>query len=210
MKINSTSKKTQQRCENLYQVGLEMFLQHGYEKTSLSKIVEKTGGSLATIYKYFGNKEDFFEAIIFKEVEEFYAQLEKKLKQEQDQSFENFLYKFGIEYLQTFLTTKAILIGKILYKEAHLAKNDMTRQFMGRVQNIIYKIFLEHINTNNLHAKLATDDYDKMAFEFCLLLREPEFTKSVVSNKVEFLTQNQIEKKVKNVVKFFQNGYVKS
>ncbi|RIV85681.1 TetR/AcrR family transcriptional regulator [Aurantiacibacter zhengii] len=43
----------------------ELFVEQGYEKTALSEIVERSGGSLATVYKLFGNKEGILEAVVF-------------------------------------------------------------------------------------------------------------------------------------------------
>ncbi|NVD44730.1 TetR/AcrR family transcriptional regulator [Qipengyuania atrilutea] len=46
----------------------ELFVEQGYEKTALSEIVERSGGSLATVYKLFGNKEGILEAVVFEKV----------------------------------------------------------------------------------------------------------------------------------------------
>lgn len=40
-----------------------LFLKHGYDAVSLDDIVQHAGGSKASIYKYFGNKEGLFSAI---------------------------------------------------------------------------------------------------------------------------------------------------
>ena len=42
-----------------------LFIEQGYERTTLGRIVEKAGGSLATIYKLFGNKDGLLEAVVF-------------------------------------------------------------------------------------------------------------------------------------------------
>lgn len=41
----------------------ELFLDKGYDAVSLDDIVQHAGGSKASIYKYFGNKEGLFTAI---------------------------------------------------------------------------------------------------------------------------------------------------
>lgn len=41
----------------------DLFLERGYEAVSLDDIVNHAGGSKASIYKYFGNKEGLFTAI---------------------------------------------------------------------------------------------------------------------------------------------------
>lgn len=41
-----------------------LFLEQGYEATSLSAVVKRSGGSLATLYELFGNKQGLLRAII--------------------------------------------------------------------------------------------------------------------------------------------------
>ncbi|WP_338445141.1 TetR/AcrR family transcriptional regulator [Pelagerythrobacter marensis] len=42
-----------------------LFIEQGYERTTLGHIVDRAGGSLATIYKLFGNKEGLLDAVVF-------------------------------------------------------------------------------------------------------------------------------------------------
>lgn len=42
-----------------------LFVEQGFERTTLGDIVERAGGSLATVYKLFGNKDGLLEAVVF-------------------------------------------------------------------------------------------------------------------------------------------------
>lgn len=42
-----------------------LFAEQGYERTTLGDIVDRAGGSLATIYKVFGSKDGLLEAVVF-------------------------------------------------------------------------------------------------------------------------------------------------
>ncbi len=57
------TKRGHERCVALLESGTELFLQHGYDAVSLDDIVNHAGGSKASIYKYFGNKEGLFKSI---------------------------------------------------------------------------------------------------------------------------------------------------
>ncbi len=50
-------------CGIIRAVLTELFLERGYDAVSLDDIVQHAGGSKASIYKYFGNKEGLFKAI---------------------------------------------------------------------------------------------------------------------------------------------------
>ena len=41
-----------------------LFLEQGYDATSLAAVVKRSGGSLATLYELFGNKQGLLRAII--------------------------------------------------------------------------------------------------------------------------------------------------
>lgn len=46
------------------QVALALFSEHGFNGLSMDQLVAATGGSKATLYRYFSSKEEMFEAII--------------------------------------------------------------------------------------------------------------------------------------------------
>src|ERR1700719_191142 len=51
-----------QRRENIINVAREVFFEQGYTAASMSTIAARLGGSKGTLYNYFKNKEDLFEA----------------------------------------------------------------------------------------------------------------------------------------------------
>lgn len=53
----------------------ELFLSRGYDAVSLDDIVQHAGGSKASIYKYFGNKEGLFSAICDYRREQFFKDI---------------------------------------------------------------------------------------------------------------------------------------
>ena len=71
------SEKGKRRYDSVMNAGLELFLKNGFEKTSLNDIVAKGGGSLASIYKFFTNKEGLFASIMEQNFNEFFAELDE-------------------------------------------------------------------------------------------------------------------------------------
>lgn len=51
------------RRQAFLQAAREVFLEHGYEAASVNEVVRRAGGSLATLYSQFGNKEGLFFAV---------------------------------------------------------------------------------------------------------------------------------------------------
>lgn len=62
--IEPQSARGKARLARMLQVATELFLRDGYEQTSIDAILERSGGSKATLYAYFPTKEDLFRAVI--------------------------------------------------------------------------------------------------------------------------------------------------
>jgi len=59
------------RVEKFLQAATEIFLERGYRNARLADIVARAGGSLATLYRVFGNKEGLVHAIMHESIGSF-------------------------------------------------------------------------------------------------------------------------------------------
>lgn len=62
-------KKTDARRQAILDVAAQAFQELGFERTSMSGICARVGGSKATLYNYFPSKEELFFEVIFLSVE---------------------------------------------------------------------------------------------------------------------------------------------
>lgn len=67
---NSVRNALSERGVLVLKAAQAMFLQHGYDATSLEMVIKESGGSRRTIYNEFGNKEGLFKAVILSKVED--------------------------------------------------------------------------------------------------------------------------------------------
>ena len=58
------SSRGQQRKAKILSAATKLFLSKGYGETSIDAIVEKSGGSKATLYSYYPTKADLFRAVV--------------------------------------------------------------------------------------------------------------------------------------------------
>ena len=63
-KQQRVSSRGQQRKVKILSAATKLFLSQGYGETSIDAIVEKSGGSKATLYSYYPTKADLFRAVI--------------------------------------------------------------------------------------------------------------------------------------------------
>ena len=61
--------KENDRAREMIARAKPIFLEKGYEATSMAEIAAAVGGSKATLYAYFASKDDLFEAFVISEVE---------------------------------------------------------------------------------------------------------------------------------------------
>lgn len=59
-----TSARGRKRRQRILEVAESMYLQRGFSSTSIDAIVSESGGSKATLYRYFPGKRDLFRAVV--------------------------------------------------------------------------------------------------------------------------------------------------
>lgn len=64
LSVNEQPTRGERRRERLLGVAREVFLERGFEATTLDDIIARAGGSKATLYEQFGDKAGLFAAII--------------------------------------------------------------------------------------------------------------------------------------------------
>lgn len=56
--------RTEGKRQEIVQIATELFEKNGFERTSMSMISERVGGSKATLYGYFRSKEELLHAVL--------------------------------------------------------------------------------------------------------------------------------------------------
>ena len=94
---------------NILRKALELFLQHGYEKTSLNQIAHEVGITKPAIYHHFKNKDELFHDVLtffFEEMGKWSSRQFKDCK-----NLEELLRAF-MKSLRSFREVTSILLGK--------------------------------------------------------------------------------------------------
>lgn len=61
--VEPQSSRGRERYTRIITAATELFLRDGYSETSIDRILERSGGSKATLYSYFPTKDDLFRAV---------------------------------------------------------------------------------------------------------------------------------------------------
>jgi AcrR family transcriptional regulator len=104
-----------ERRETILKVAREVFFEQGYTAASMSTIAARLGGSKGTLYNYFKNKEELFE-----------AQVRERCGQAADRILEisvegepaETLTRLGEQYLEHLYSEETVQMFRILVAEA--------------------------------------------------------------------------------------------
>lgn len=98
--------RTEEKRREIVDVASSLFEEHGFERTSMSMIAEKLGGSKATLYGYFKSKEQILDAVLIYDVTEQADRLMNEFLSADD--LREGLVKLGFAYMMRRLASTPI------------------------------------------------------------------------------------------------------
>ena len=204
------SEKGKKRYELIVKTALELFLKNGYEKTSLSDIVAISGGSLASIYTFFENKEGLFKAIIEQEIDELISEIDEKIDLKISHSLEEFLTKFATIIFSIICRKKKISLGRIMMSEGPKNGGKLGRVFLDQILNKIDLVLINFFERDEIKsqlnpkfpAKFITKCFKQCVIGLC-------YFDSLMLNEEPKLSKKEREEHVTLCVELFLNGIIK-
>jgi TetR/AcrR family transcriptional repressor of mexJK operon len=99
------------RRDALLAAATDVFLERGYESATLDEVIARAGGSRATIYQEFGDKQGLFAAIIAGVCDD----IIQPLKDVGDAaSIQATLHQFGLAYVSTLMQPKNLGLYRLM------------------------------------------------------------------------------------------------
>lgn len=98
--------RTEEKRRDIVNAAAELFEEHGFDRTSMSMIAERFGGSKATLYGYFRAKEELLEAVLIYDVTEQAERLMTELLSHDD--LHEGLTQLGVAYMTRRLSSVSI------------------------------------------------------------------------------------------------------
>ena len=144
--------RTEDRRQAIIEVALDMFREVGFERTSMTMIARRLGGSKGTLYGYFQSKEELFETAIKAAYEGRGDQIMGLLDPETHDLRAN-LERFASAYLDFILGKDVLAITRTAIAEgassslgAHLFEQGPRRAMM-----MLVRFFADQIKRGRLH-----------------------------------------------------------
>lgn len=98
--------RTEEKRREIVEIAAQLFEELGYDRTSMSLISDRVGGSKATLYGYFKSKEEILHAVLDYDVTEQADRLTAELLSAP--SLRDGLIALGIEYMNRKLSDRPI------------------------------------------------------------------------------------------------------
>lgn len=100
--------RQEMRRRKILDVARDLFVEHGFEQTSLDMIISKTGGSRRNIYDLFGNKDGLFEAVMTDQLQTVLARTHVPKEIAEDRPVREQLEQIGLNFLNGLLQPEVL------------------------------------------------------------------------------------------------------
>lgn len=121
--------RTEEKRREIVDVASELFEEHGFERTSMSMISERLGGSKATLYGYFKSKEQLLAAVLLYDVTDQADRLMNEFLSSDD--LREGLIKLGVAYMTRRLSSVPIANVRMVANQP--ADSTLGKEFFERV-----------------------------------------------------------------------------
>ncbi|CAE09883.1 TetR/AcrR family transcriptional regulator [Wolinella succinogenes] len=209
MKKSELTPRAMARYDKILDAACEVFLEQGFEKASVNEIVKRAGGSLATLYKLFGNKENLFEAILERKSEAIFAELEEEAKASEEQDLESFLWRFGMKFFDMLAKCDSVAMVRILMAEGSRNEGKLGKIFYRHGPGKSEAILERFLRKEHIKGKIAIEDIALAAARFIFLVKEPFHFRSIALGHPMNLSLEERQRVVGEAIHIFLYGITK-
>lgn len=186
------------RRQAFLEAAREVFLEQGYEAASVNDVVRRAGGSLATLYAQFGNKEGLFRAVMVDQYQRFVSALATEAIDHQ--SLEEGLQAIGEHFMRALLSPKNLAYLRIFVGEGRkLPKTLLEQQSVGAEK--LHALVAEFLRT---HSNVSDPP---LAATYLLELWRGRHHYRALTNENYVVSEAEIKQHVANVIKVLLRGF---
>ena len=152
---------------------IDTFIELGYERASLEKIIKKSGGSRSTVYQRYGNKEGLFVAALQMMADDIYSAYLASYSHER--SLEEELRTFGTIFLTQMLTPRAVGATRLIMAETPRLP-EIGRWFYRDGIAMSYECFAKVLEN---HIDAPFEELKDLASRYIEMLKGPLFMRAL-------------------------------
>jgi AcrR family transcriptional regulator len=177
----------------------EVFLEQGYEAASVNDVVRRAGGSLATLYAQFGNKEGLFFAVLQDQHERFTRAMTPECVDHLP--LEEGLQAIGERYVRGLLARENRAFYRIMIGEARKFPEQMRRYNATGGADKVTSVLADYLRARGV----MKDDPEYAASMLLQLWRSHHHYRAVVDDAYE-VSDKEIASHVARTMRTFLMG----
>jgi AcrR family transcriptional regulator len=157
----------ERRRDRILGIATEAFLDHGYAGTTMSLISQRLGGSKATLYAYFRNKDELCEAIVQRLCDRLLIALNEAGAQP---DLRGQLMHVGMAFMQVLVSDQGVRIFQLAI-EGSRTNRDLARRFETVGLRVITEKLADLFEKADARGEIAAPDPLEAANTFISLMR---------------------------------------
>jgi AcrR family transcriptional regulator len=181
-----------------------VFMNMGFDAASMNDITREAGVSKGTIYVYFANKEELFEAIVEEERSTIFKNLYEALQLTSD--LRQTLVKFGVG-LATKITSEKVVLAQRTVIGASERVPELGRRFYERGPLYGQNLFMEFLQKVIEKKLLAIPDLRLAAYQFTDICLAGLFRQCIFAYRTKAPSEEEIRYVVTAGVDMFLKAY---
>ncbi len=196
------ARRGEERAEMFLQSAIEVFLEKGYRQTRLSDIVARAGGSYATLYRAYGDKEGLARAIMERGMNAFDEA--QGLLLASDAAPEAALTETALRMVEVILSPVQIVIHRIVIGDG-LAFPELRDWYFEHAIRPAERALGEYFRCQQVAGRLCMTCPDVTANRFYMAV----FARAIMDSVMGFATPAdvpRVREEVRKAVVIFLNG----
>ncbi|AFL68395.1 TetR/AcrR family transcriptional regulator [Sulfurospirillum barnesii] len=198
------SDKAASRCTKIVDVAHRLFLDKGYENVSMQDIVKVSGGSLATLYKHFGNKSQLLIYVLEQKSEELFGEWGRQSSHYEGR-LEAFLQMIATSYLDLLIKEDAILFNRLVASLGYLEETKSLNQTILEVMMRPVYMVAEYLEKEKERGRVEVEDTMLCAHQFLSSLEEPFMFPRILGVSTD-ISEQRCKQAIHQIVKIFCSG----
>lgn len=184
------------------QVAAELFLEQGYEGTSLDQLIEHCGGSKLTLYNYFNDKQGLLKAVVVELTER--LQLGLSIDVDADRVFREELLSFALKYLEFIYHPELLKLARLLMTQTKTAP-ELVAFFLERSSGHSQQALQDYLMHRQAMDKLVITDLAIASEQFLGALKGNRHFEALFGGQM--LTSDEMKIYAKHAVDNFIRCY---
>ncbi|HEX9463824.1 MAG TPA: TetR/AcrR family transcriptional regulator [Alphaproteobacteria bacterium] len=189
------------RRQAILEAAREVFLEHGYADSTVDAVVERAGGSKATVYALFGNKEGLFGSVAALCGDEFAGAVDKV---HVCTSLPESLRRIALAYCKVAFDPKRLAMFRMAAGESG-RKPESGDAFYRLGPRVALEIVAKFFRKCADAGLLETSEPELLADCFLGALRGAQYNRAVL-NPTRIPTQQELERHIDFVIEIFLRG----